>query len=304
MSKIAFEVPRDYTLTRDRDSLTLVWHIECDADQTLQSVRALTGVPYLGARAPLAANLAAVKIRFEMRTPRYFRAEVEYATLSVENTAAGDDLAARAPEIRYFDESELVPLEFCFSDSDGTEPSVPVLNSAGDPFPSPPLIPRLRQRIELAWFAARISGSRLRNCLNTLNRTALSFDGGTYPAQTLWCVRLQSAPHTNAAGQEFTRIELTLRYDPENWNCKILQSGFNALDDSDEKYPIRLHDGALTVEPDLGCRITEPALLDDSGHLLAAGSDAVYGEFRFLRLADWSVLNIPNVTAVHPGFGG
>lgn len=303
MNKIAFEVPQDYTLTRDRDFLTLVWHIECDSDQTLQTVRALNGVPGIGSRSPLAANLAAVKIRFEMRSPRYFRAHVEYATLSVENTLAGDNLAARAPEIRYFDESELVPLEYCFV-GDESVPETPVLNSAGDPFPSPPLIPRLRQRIEIAWYVTRISASRLRSCFNTLNQAAISFDGATYPAQTLWCVRIQSAPHCNAAGTEFTRIELTLRYDPENWNCKILQCGYNAYNSGGEKYPIRLFDGALSIEPDLGCRITEPALLDDSGHLLADEADAVYGEFRFLRLADWSVLGIPNATAVHPGIGG
>ena len=303
MSKIAFEVPQDYTLTRDRDSLKLVWHIACDSDQTLQTVRTLTGVPYLGARAPLAANLAAVKIRFEMHTPRYFRAEVEYATLSVENTVSGDNLADRAPEIRYFDESELVPLEFCFTGSEN-DPETPVLNSAGDPFPSPPLVPRLRQRIEIAWFVTRISASRLRSCFNTLNQAALSFDGAAYPAQTLWCVRIQSAPHCNAAGQEFTRIELTLRYDPENWNCKLLQCGYNAIDENGEKYPIRLLDGELSLAPDQGSPVTEPALLTADGRLLASGADAVVGEFRFLRLADWSVLNIPSVTAIHPGIGG
>ena len=303
MNRITFEVPQDYTLTRERDLLTLVWHIECDSDQTLQSVRNVSGVPYIGMRAPLAANLAAVKIRFEMRTPRYFRAEVDYATLSVDNTVAGDNLAARAPEIRYFDESELVPLEYCFVGSE-TVPVTPVLNSAGDPFPEPPLVPRLRQRIEIAWYVTRVSAASLRTCFNTLNQTALSFDGAAYPAETLWCVRIQSAPHCNAAGTEYTRIELTLRYDPENCNCKILQSGFSARNADGKKYPIRLFGGALSVEPDLGSRITEPALLDASGHLLADGDDAVYGEFRFLRLANWSVLHIPTATAIHPGIGG
>ena len=302
MNKITFEIPQDYTLTRERDLLTLVWHIECDSDQTLQSIRNLNGVPYIGMRAPLAANLAAVKIRFEMRSPRYFRAEVDYATLSVDNTVAGDDLAARSPEIRYFDESELVPLECCFTGAESV-PVTPVLNSAGDPFPVPPMIPRLRQRIEIAWYAARISASRLRSCFNTLNHAEITFDGGVYPAQTLWCVRIQSAPHCNAVGTEFTRIEITLRYDPENWNCKILQSGFSAYNADGEKYPIRLFDGELSLEPDLGSRIVEPALLDASGRLLADGESAVRGEFRFLRLADWSVLHIPNVTAVHPATG-
>ena len=61
MNKIAFEVPQDYTLTRDRDSLKLIWHIECDSDQTLQTVRTLDGVPRLGAQSPLAPNLFASK---------------------------------------------------------------------------------------------------------------------------------------------------------------------------------------------------------------------------------------------------
>ena len=90
MNKIAFEVPQDYTLTRDRDSLKLVWHIECDTDQTLQSIRKLDGVPRIGSSSPLAPHLFASKIRFSMRSGRYFRATVEYTTpqtlTSAENT--------------------------------------------------------------------------------------------------------------------------------------------------------------------------------------------------------------------------
>ena len=67
---------------------------------------------------------------------------------------------------------------------------------------------------------------------------------------------------------------------------------------------IRLLDGELSLEPDQGSPVTEPALLTADGRLLASGEDAAVGEFRFLRLADWSLLHIPNVTAIHPEIGG
>lgn len=304
MNKIAFEVPQDYTLTRDRDFLKLVWHIECDADQTLQSVRQLDGVPFIGASSPLAANLFASKIRFEMRSARYFRATVEYATLEyASSTESAEDLSDRPPEIRYFDECEMVPLEYCYS-GDETSPTTPVLNSAGDKFPEVPLIPRLRLRIEIAWYTQKSMSGKLQPYFNTLNRDALRIDGNLYEAQTLWCVRLQSSLRTNAAGKEFTRMELTLRHDPANWNCKIIQSGFQALDESGMKYPIRLSAGEYTLEENAGTMITDPALLDGQGRLLSSGTGAVYGEFRYLPLANWTELDIPATKAVHNSLGG
>ena len=304
MNKIAFEVPQDYTLTRDRDSLKLVWHIECDSDQTLQTVRQLDGVPRIGTVSPLAANLFATKIRFEMHSARYFRAAVEYA--SPDNSSSvnsAEDLSERPPEIRYFDECEMVPLEFCYS-GDETTPVTPVLNSAGDRFPEVPLVPRLRLRIEIAWYTSGSMEGKLQQYFNTLNKNALTLDGEDYEAQTLWCVRLQSAVRYNSANQEFTRVEITLRHDPATWNCKIMQSGYNALDSSGMKYPIRLADGAYSLDQENGALITEPALLDSTGQILPSGAEAVYGEFRFLPTANWSGLHIPSVKAIHNSFGG
>ena len=304
MNKIAFEVPQDYTLTRDRDSLKLIWHIECDQDQTLQSVRALDGVPSIGTCSPLAANLFASKIRFEMRSSRYFRATVEYTSATGSSTSeSAENLADRPPSIRYFDECEMVPLEYCYSGDEKT-PETPVLNSAGDRFPEVPMIPRLRMRIEISWYSNRDMEGKLQQYFNTLNQYALRLDGNTYAPQTLWCVRLQSAVRYNAQGKEFTCMELTLRHDPATWNCKIMQTGYNAIDHSGQKYPIRLAEGKYTLEQELGSPITEPALLDSNGHLLTAGKHAVYEEFRYLPTADWSELHIPSVKAIHSSFGG
>lgn len=304
MNKIAFEVPQDYTLTRDRDSLKLVWHIECDTDQTLQSIRKLDGVPRIGSSSPLASHLFASKIRFSMRSGRYFRATVEYTTpqtlTSAENTENITDLP---PSIRYFDECEMVPLEYCYSEDDLT-PATPVLNSAGDRFPEVPLIPRLRMRIEISWFTAKNMEGKLQPFFNTINRDTIRLDGNIYQPHTLWCVRLQSSVRSNAEGKEYTCMELTLRHDPENWNCKIIQSGFNAFDDSGLKYPIRLADGAYSLDPQKGTLISDPALLDENGKLLQPGFTAAYGEFRFLPTADWSELNIPSVKALHSSLGG
>ncbi len=302
MNKIAYEVPQDYFLSGNKDSLKLVWHIECDSDQTLTSVRTLTGVPYLGAQSPLAANLFAARIRFCMRSSRYFRAEVEYSSV-VPQFAAGENLSLRAPEIRYFDECEFVPLERCFS-GDESEPLIPVLNSAGDLFPEVPMIPKLRQRIEISWYAASVNTTRMYQCFNTLNKEAVTMDGIAYGVESLWCVRLQTTPQCNSAGTEYTKVELTLRYHPDNWNIKLLQSGFQALDANGQKHPIRLWNGAMTAGGDQGVRITDPALLDAGGHLLGDGSSAVYGEFRFLRRASWSALNIPSARATHRSIGG
>ncbi len=304
MNKIAFEVPQDYTLTRDRDSLKLVWHIECDSDQTLQTVRTLDGVPRIGTQSPLAPNLFASKIRFEMRSSRYFRAAVEYTSPEYTViTESAEDLADRPPAIRYFDECEMVPLEYCYSGEE-TEPETPVLNSAGDRFPEVPLVPRLRLRIEISWYTSHNMEGKLQQYFNTLNREAIRLDGAVYNAQTLWCVRLQSAVRYNSAGKEFTFIEVTLRHDPENWNCKIMQSGFNAYDSSGMKYPIRLADGQYSLDQENGVLITDPALLSANGQLLTSGTDAVYGEFRYLPTADWSGLDIPTAKAIHSSFGG
>ena len=305
MNKIAFEVPQDYTLTRDHDSLKLVWHIECDSDQTLQSVRKLDGVPRIGVSSPLEANLFASKIRFSMRSSRYFRATVEYTTPQARTSAGGssDDITELPPSIRYFDECDMVPLEYCYSDDDLT-PATPVLNSAGDRFPEVPLIPRLRMRIEISWYTSRNMEGKLQPYFNTLNRDPIRLDGNIYPAQTLWCVRLQSSVRRNAEGDEYTCMELTLRHDPENWNCKIIQSGFNAFDDSGLKYPIRLTGGAYSLDPQKGTLISDPALLDGNGKLLQPGLAASYGEFRFLPTADWGALDIPTVKAFHSSFGG
>jgi hypothetical protein len=99
-------------------------------------------------------------------------------------------------------------------------------------------------------------------------------------------------------------MELTLRHDPENWNCKIMQTGYNAIDSSGRKYPVRLADGAYTLDQGSGILTPEPALLDRSGKLLNSGAAAVYGEFRYLPAADWSGLDIPSVQAIHTSFGG
>ena len=295
MNKIAFEVPQDYTLTKDRDTLKLVWHIQCDSDQTPQSIRGIAGVPYIGSPSPIFSHLRASKIRFTMCNPRYFRAEAEYSTNSM-NFSAETDLADRPPEIRYFDDSESVPLEFCYT-GDESDSAIPVLNSAGDVFPSVPLVPRLRQRIEILWYASSIHRASMRKCLNTLNCSSIIMDGITYGIHTLWCVRLQTSPRYNASGREFTKVELTLRYDPENWNCKLLQCGFHALSADGHKYPVRLNNGVLQADGTPGTLTAAPVPLDSGGHILQ-NSPACYGEFRYLHHADWSALGIPSAAAV------
>ena len=301
MNTIRFAVPEDFTVTTRRSSMTLEYFIKTDKAQTPATLMKLPGVPKVGDRCPLLPALTAQNCRANMIDAHTFIMKVQFQTPSSSSSrSSADDPWDQPPRIRYRDDPRTAVTEVAFEDADSIAARLPILNSAGDPFDTPPQILKMRRRIEMTWYRRHFDDTVCDDIWNTVNRNAVFFDGRRYEAETLWCISLGSGNAISASGKEYYRIDCVFLYDREGFHYRPLQCGYRAIDPSDRvAKPVYVDDdGKYTFQSSGRRPVNDPVLLNSIGELQRIRGNAEYGDFRCIRCADWSKLNLPKFKAV------
>lgn len=168
--------------------------------------------------------------------------------------------------------------EVMSEDADGTA----VLNSAGVPF-DPPVMQ------DKAHLVVRVS--RNEATYNVALKTLYSFavNDDTFwgvPANTLLCRPIR-ATWQREQGYSYWAVNYEIVYNPDTWSVRLLDAGWQELDD-----------GALKTMIDAdGNAYNTAQLLDGSGGKLEVGGTPVYKTFKRGVERDFALLGLPDLPA-------
>lgn len=182
------------------------------------------------------------------------------------NPAQSMDAAAdsRPPNIKVSRKEVSKVLEYDAVDvADGVEDPARVVNTVGDPFDPLPEVFRSHHVITFTFCRkpAALNWSTRSAFMDTLNNAGFTILGRTYPAKSLRCTAydLGSVWDKGDAGMEFFfELTVTVEYDPDGWQPKILNRGRRQWIPGSEGEPelnpprleyIRDHAGQVVSEP-------------------------------------------------------
>lgn len=123
--------------------------------------------------------------------------------------------------------------------------------------------------------------------INTCNLYQVHLAGELHQAYSLYMADMQADPKVDSFGQKYWQVTYTIIYNPEGWQVRKLQAGFE------------------TYEPDQtginrwksirknGVLIQSPANLNKEGQLLADGADPFYLDYAPYRPRSWKSLDLP-----------
>jgi len=309
-------LPRSFTFSGTTASVVVPYHIRTSENTNPEAVRGLTGFPKYGSACPFAAGLLCNNVSIETVNGHYYIAEATY-TNEGGGEGGGDDPEKPwqdPPIIEPTEVRKTVVLERAYADATaaaaGGDPTLAILNPAGDLFDNPPQIEVTVNGWRMSWNKQSFSSSQL-EYLHTVNSSAVTINGTVYPAETLYLDSFMPWKRSTPSGATYYALTAEIKYDREKHRFKPLFCGWKAVDylDNTAKKVYIKDDGEFTFDPAEGEPITEPVLLNSTGNLLAdtqsamRAATAVYGDFIIHPIKDWSGLSIPSVSAVKRGAG-
>lgn len=309
MDRVITIKPKNIRIDSGTTALPLDYLILCDQPQTPDSIRQLSGVPRIGSRCPYVSTLVCKNINFEPVDATTWRASADFSTREVSGDATvetEENPSRRRPEILYDYETVPVVVEKAFAHDADIFQELPIQNSAGDPYDNPPQTTRQLLKLSVKWWVRNFSDGYCEEFRESINAAAVAIDGRNYDKKTCKIVELTPRPFYTPKGQKFIEMTAIILHDSEGFDFRPLERGFNAIFNG-KKLPVYIDkNGKYTGDAtaDGAKRITEPVLLDANGGVLTTNAadminaEPVFGEFRFLKLADWSSLKIPSITAV------
>lgn len=311
MSATVFQnFPSDHTISSSTKSLTLEYTIVSDTPLNNDTVQKVSGVPQNGDVCPLVSSLFASQVSFSPQDAYTWKCRVAYSSSALAQKAASSDYPwENAPEIVYSNEFTNIVAEKAYRDDEEEEPTLKPTNSAGDIYINPYMKRKLIEVIRITWSTRTWLYAWKFAFLDTLNKTTCMLDGHSYEPKKLWMTELIPNQVQYKKDKFCYKISCEIKHNPDGWLWRPLECGFNAVDPDDmEKKRVYIDNatGEYTFNPDHK-PITDAVLLDKYGMLLnvnaleMAEADAVYAEFRFERLADWTKLAIPTIKTVTKG---
>lgn len=309
-------IPKSFTFSGTSTSVTVPYHIRTNENTNPESVRGLAGFPKYGSACPFAPGLTCESVSIETVNGRFFIAEATFTNEG--GSSGGSDDPEKPwndpPVIEPIEDRKNVIIERAYESevhaTSGTWPDMPILNPAGDLFDNPPQMEVIQTGVRISWAKKTFSSSQL-DYLHTVNSSAMTINGTSYPAQTLFLANFTAWKKSTPSGANYYSLQAEIRYDRDLHRFKPLFCGWKAIDPDDgiaKKVYIN-EDGEFGFDPADGEPITEPVLLDEDGQLLAdtqdgmRDADAVYGDFILWPIESWSGLSIPSVSAVKRGAG-
>lgn len=309
-------LPRSFTFSGTTASVVVPYHIRTNENTNPEAVRGLTGFPKYGSACPFAAGLLCNNVSIETVNGHYYIAEATYTNDGGSSGGSGDPEKPwnDPPVVEPVEDRKTVVLERAFADETAAggagDPSIAILNPAGDLFDNPPQIEVVETGVRISW-AKQTFSSDLLDYLHTVNSAATTINGTAYPAQTLFLASLSVWLRQTPRGTDYYTFNAEIKYSADKHRFRPLLCGWKAVDylDSTAKKVYIKDDGEFTFSPAEGEPITEPVLLNSTGNLLAdtqsamRAATAVFGDFIIHPIKDWSGLSIPSVSAVKRGAG-
>lgn len=307
-------IPDSHEVDKNVSSMSLPFLIRSDRILSQEEVKRQEGVPVIGSKCPLLPSLCAHRLAFNAYDGYTWKCVVQYSSESITGDysyqGTGSKPWNRPPVISYEDDCEMVVQEKCYADDDqeGGEPTMAILNPAGDPYDNPPQVPRRFKHINIRWNVRSFKDSQISSFLDTINSNPVTIDGVPRAARTLYLETLLPQPMLTDDGVEYVEMTARITYKPWGFNFRPLEMGYNAVDPSTGKTrPVYVdQQGKFVFEPEGNTRITEPVLLNENGRLLvnsaneARQATPVYGNKRYLKMTDWKGLAVPSVRGVKP----
>lgn len=291
---MAVTVNLDRTLkgssTADGMAYTRQYTIRSTTDLDESTALAVAGLPVVGEKHPTnnKAFVESVSVE-EADGPKIWRADVNYAVPKGAGPHDEDDETTdpcdQRPVVSFGSASytKVVDRAYDTGDTQGN-PTLPIENSAGDPF-DPPLQENFsRPLLNVKYNLRRFSPTLKHELENTINLTALVVAGFSVPALKGRIISIGCDPAYDAEDELYWQMSVQVEVNPDGYTRKVLDQGFYFLDDGDKTEITALDKDGAEVP------VTEPQKLDGSG---AKSTTPVFLSFKTLWAADWSPLNLP-----------
>lgn len=251
----AFTVSKDY-----QRSLTRNWRVIMDAATSSHIAvtlyfQAQTSIVF-GTAHPVDSTLFALdwNIQPEAEDSASWIVSISYSTPERSNP---DPLLQDLEYNGEFSNEE----ELMEEDAQGT----PCLNSAGDPFSEPLTRDDPRPTFTISRNEASPPEALQANYSRVTNSdTYRGLPPGTVRVAISW----QSQRHEFYG--VYYRVNYSFTVNPQGWDARVLDQGFNYIDDNDEKQQILINNAPAS----------EPVLLDGAGGILADDAEPEYLDFR------------------------
>jgi len=207
-----------------------------------------------------------------------------------ENTT---DPTTQRPEVSYGHATYTKVMSKAYQDGDTYgNPTLPVENTAEDPFDPPITQDSSLTIIELNYNTRSFDPDWMRQYENTINKSAVRVGGARIPALQGRIVALDADPLYDDNDELYWKVSCQIELNSSGFTAKILNQGFNFLD-SGTKRPIIITKKDETTGKETKVVANDPQKLALDGTVLAVGGTPVYRDFNVYWRAEWKALNLP-----------
>ncbi|MFQ3578665.1 MAG: hypothetical protein SNJ71_00815 [Bacteroidales bacterium] len=184
-------------------------------------------------------------------------------------------------------------------------PSVPVLNSAGDPFEDSTT--QMNLIIKFSYNLKFFDPIWIIKYMDTINKSDVQILGVEIPARkgrikNLAASKMQTYKENGSLEYEYYQVDIEIEVAKSEWKKEIMQRGLFALQTPNtisSKYRIYIDtDGTLGNKADLSDEaipVDEPQKLNQDGTVLSSQNTAKYATFYDKYECSWKELNIPEM---------
>ena len=249
----------------------------------------VTGLPAYGADHPSCSGLSVSQITFEQagdQSPVWY-ATVSYSAGESNSGDQTDDSKYTRLHIGYVNETR--ELTWDADHPEGSQNPKPVVNAAGDPFETVPMVERPLMEIQITRNQSA-SPSGLVNLNNTVNDAAVTVAGFSVPAK---CGRLSIEADRNFGGSFAWTVNFRIVVNPATWDIEVLNNGYRYLEtpslglaSNKVKFTETTADGRVV-------ECSTPQLLGLDGSKGDSSNRIYYLKFAAYNSAPWAALKLP-----------
>lgn len=240
------------------------------------------GIPAYGAAHPSLDGFTVSSVDFDTPDPgsHVWRSTVTYSAGGANSGDSSDTSKYTRLHIGTVTESrELL--------TDADDDTIPVVNSAGDPFESVPQVERHLTEIQLTRNQSASPASDIESLNGTVNDSAITVCGITIPER---CGRISIEADRLFGGSARWSVSFRIVVKPDTWDLTVLENGYRYKDASGNlvKFTDTTEDGRVV-------ECSSPQLLGppgDGGD--GRGRGPYYATFHTYPKASWTGLKLPS----------
>ena len=172
---------------------------------------------------------------------------------------------------------------------EGSQNAKPVVNAAGDPFETVPMVERPLMEIQLTRNQDQ-SPSEIINLNNTVNLAAVTVAGFSVPAK---CGRLSIEADRNFGGAFKWTVTFRIVVNPATWDIEVLNNGYRYLETPSLGLASNKVKFTETTDDGRVVECSSPQLLGLDGSKGDGQNRIYYLKFAAYNSASWSTLKLP-----------